>query len=124
MRGFVGLVLEKGAELAPARRPVDQRDLPRDDAAEAHPHRQCHDVQPVKEVCQLHARYGVSHGTLASSTLIAAYGVSRSMTSRVSRDAPPIFGHRRYESMAGRATVRRGWPRGDGRRRKEKGTLW
>ena len=45
-----GLVLEEGAELAPACRAVDERQLANGDAAELHPHRQGDDVQAIEEV--------------------------------------------------------------------------
>ena len=49
-RRFGRLVFQKSAELAPARRAVDERQLAHGDAAELHPHRQGDDVQAIDDV--------------------------------------------------------------------------
>ncbi len=53
MRGLGRLVFEERTELAPARWPLDQRDLANGDAAEANSHRQCDDVQALQNVVEL-----------------------------------------------------------------------
>ena len=58
VRGLGRLVLEERPELAPAGRPVDQRDLANHDAAEANSHRQRDDVQAVEQVVE---RRGHAH---------------------------------------------------------------
>ena len=53
LRGLRHVVLQEGAELPPSRRAIDQRDLADRDATEAHPHRQCDDMQPVKQIVEI-----------------------------------------------------------------------
>ena len=50
VRGLGVAVFEECAEFAPTRRALDQRHLAGGDAAEAHPHRQGHDVQALENV--------------------------------------------------------------------------
>jgi hypothetical protein len=52
VRRFGGFVLQKGAELTPAERAFDERQLANVNAAEANPHRQRDDVQSVEQFVQ------------------------------------------------------------------------